>query len=79
MRLELQEKIIPKKKWRIGVENPDETLTSNFNTVIELSDMSLATSGSYRNYYLDNNLMSHIIDPSTGFPQQQKLLFYCIA
>ena len=64
-----------KKKWRIGVENPDETLTSNFNTIIELSDMSLATSGSYRNYYLDNNnLMSHIIDPSTGFPSKTKVI-----
>ena len=66
---------IKKKKWRIGVENPDETLTSNFNTIIELSDMSLATSGSYRNYYLDNNnLMSHIIDPSTGFPSKTKVI-----
>tara|TARA_B100001057_G_scaffold120680_1_gene119337 strand:+ start:21682 stop:22674 length:993 start_codon:yes stop_codon:yes gene_type:complete len=64
-----------KKKWRIGVENPDETLTSNFNTVLELSDMSLATSGSYRNYYLDNNnLISHIIDPSTGFPSKTKVI-----
>ena len=63
------------KKWRIGVENPDETPTSNFNTVIELSDMSLATSGSYRNYYLDNNnLMSHIIDPNTGFPSKTKVI-----
>ena len=63
------------KKWWIGVENPDETPTSNFNTVIELSDMSLATSGSYRNYYLDNNnLMSHIIDPSTGFPSKTKVI-----
>ena len=63
------------KKWWIGVENPDETPTSNFNTVIELSDMSLATSGSYRNYYLDNNnLMSHIIDPSTGFPSKSKVI-----
>ena len=45
MRLELQDQTIQKKKkWRIGVENPDETPTSNFNTVIELSDMSLATS-----------------------------------
>lgn len=64
-----------KKKWRIGIENPDETLTSNFNTVIEISDMSLATSGSYRNYYIDNNnLMSHIIDPSTGFPSKTKVI-----
>ena len=64
-----------KKNWRIGVENPDEKPTSNFNTVIELSDMSLATSGSYRNYYLDNNnLMSHIIDPSTGFPSKTKVI-----
>ena len=64
-----------KKKWRIGVENPDETPTSNFNTIIELSDMSLATSGSYRNYYIDNNnFMSHIIDPSTGFPSKTKVI-----
>ena len=64
-----------KKKWRIGIENPDKTPTSNFNTVIELSNMSLATSGSYRNYYLDNNnLMSHIIDPSTGFPSKTKVI-----
>lgn len=64
-----------KKKWRIGVENPDETLTSNFNTVIEISDMSLATSGSYRNYYIDNNnLISHIIDPTTGFPSKTKVI-----
>ena len=28
---------LKKQKWRIGVENPDETTTSNFNTVIELN------------------------------------------
>lgn len=55
--------------WRIGIERPD-ALRGTLEEVIALRDLSLATSGDYRNYYEDDNgqRISHTIDARTGRP-----------
>lgn len=57
------------RPWQIGIETPD-ALQGTVEARIELSGMSLATSGDYRNYYEDEdgNRISHTIDARTGRP-----------
>jgi thiamine biosynthesis lipoprotein len=43
--------------------------------VINLKDRSLATSGNYRKFYIENGIKySHTIDPRTGYPAKNQLL-----
>ncbi|MBI1731445.1 MAG: FAD:protein FMN transferase [Gammaproteobacteria bacterium] len=59
--------------WRIGIERPVERGQS-VERVIELRDISLATSGDYRNYFEENGTRySHLIDPATGRPITHRL------
>ena len=54
--------------WKIGVESPDP-LSAAVVQVAKASDMGMATSGDYRNYFEeDGTRFSHIIDPKTGRP-----------
>ncbi len=54
--------------WAIAIEVPDNLSRSVFRT-LELRDMSMATSGDYRNYFeVDGARYSHTIDPRTGRP-----------
>jgi len=51
--------------WRVAIEQPQ--LIGMVNRVINLTDISLATSGDYRNYFeKDGVRFSHTIDPRTG-------------
>ena len=55
--------------WRIGVEGPTEQLGGKLAQVVELKNMSMATSGSYRNYKkYGHEIFQHTIDPKTGKP-----------
>lgn len=64
--------------WRIGINKPvDDSLSANqeIQTVLELSDLALATSGNYRNFYYKNGKKyAHTIDPRTGYPVQHSIL-----
>jgi thiamine biosynthesis lipoprotein len=63
--------------WRIGIERPAENRYSSpeVETAIELHNLSVVTSGSYRKYYEKDGLRySHTIDPSTGRPVEHSLL-----
>lgn len=61
------------KKWRIAVEQPDLT-TSIAKHGLEITNRAVATSGDYRNYFVDKGeRRSHIIDPKTGYPIKHKL------
>lgn len=58
-------------EWRVGVETPFEGNQSNgefIQQVISLSNCSMATSGNYRRYYVndDGKKVAHTIDPRTG-------------
>ncbi|MEO0425225.1 MAG: FAD:protein FMN transferase [Pseudomonadota bacterium] len=54
--------------WRIGVERPVAGQRS-VHQIIDVSDVGLATSGDYRNYFeRDGVRYSHIIDATTGRP-----------
>jgi thiamine biosynthesis lipoprotein len=53
--------------WRIAIERPDGS--GNVQQLVNLSDGSLSTSGSYRNYFERNGVRySHTIDPRSGRP-----------
>ena len=67
------------QSWRIGIDSPVDGNNSpgkDLQTVLTLtSGKGLATSGNYRNYYMENGKKyAHIIDPVTGFPVQHSLL-----
>lgn len=64
------------KSWRIGVEDPNFDQTQSYSKVISLENASMATSGSYRKYKVDQNgdRYAHIIDAKTGYPHKSKLL-----
>ncbi len=66
------------KVWRIGIDKPKEVMDSDrFQTIIELKDASLATSGNYRKFEVDSITgirYSHTIDPASGYPVRHKLL-----
>lgn len=64
--------------WRIGINKPiDDSLAVNqeLQTILQISDAGLATSGNYRNfYYKDGKKYAHTIDPRTGYPIQHNIL-----
>ena len=64
--------------WRIGVTKPnDDPLAENneLQTVLNVTDRAMATSGNYRNFYYKNGRKyAHTIDPKTGCPVQHSLL-----
>ena len=65
------------RKLRIGIEEPTEDrVLGQFQTIVELDSMSLATSGNYRKYWQDENgqKVVHSIDPETGQPVVHNLL-----
>ena len=64
--------------WSIGVNKPiDDSLSVNqeIQTVLKLTNVGLATSGNYRNfYYKGGKKYAHTIDPRTGYPIQHNIL-----
>ena len=64
--------------WRIGINKPtDDSLNTNqaIQDVVSVSNIAMATSGNYRNFYFKNGRKyAHTIDPKSGFPVQHSLL-----
>ncbi|MBR4368179.1 MAG: FAD:protein FMN transferase [Prevotella sp.] len=64
--------------WKIGVTKPvDDSLNTQQEqqAVLNVTDMAMATSGNYRNfYYKGGKKYAHTIDPKTGYPVQHSLL-----
>ena len=64
--------------WRIGISKPtDDSLATEteLQTVLELTNRAMATSGNYRNfYYKDGKKYAHTIDPATCRPVNHNLL-----
>ncbi|WP_159022712.1 FAD:protein FMN transferase [Formosa sp. L2A11] len=63
-------------EWKVGVEMPHFDGTKSLLRAVELKNESMATSGTYRKFKVDENgnKFSHIIDPLTGFPSKTNLL-----
>lgn len=60
--------------WRIGIEAPAEGGRQVIG-VVSLPDHGLATSGNYRNYYVEDGVKyAHTIDPRSGQPVRHRLL-----
>lgn len=71
--------ISPKRvPWKIGVTRPvDDSLSvsKELQSVINVTDKAMATSGNYRNFYYKNGKKyAHTIDPHTGYPVQHSIL-----
>ena len=64
--------------WKIGVNKPtdDSTQVNNeLQTVLNVSNTAMATSGNYRRFYYKNGKKyAHTIDPKTGYPVQHNIL-----
>jgi thiamine biosynthesis lipoprotein len=72
----VSEKRVP---WKIGVTKPSEdplaTGSGELQTVLNVTDKCMATSGNYRNfYYKGGRRYAHTIDPKTGKPVQHNIL-----
>ena len=71
----VSEKRIP---WKIGVTKPtDDGLLEGdeLQTVLNVTDKCMATSGNYRNfYYKGGKKYAHTVDPKTGYPVQHNIL-----
>jgi len=59
------------KPWRIGIEPPDNNggARSLVEYIVEPGNQAVASSGDYRNFYtIDEQRISHTIDPATARP-----------
>ena len=62
------------KGWNLGIARPEEGKVTDFEYVVRLKDMAVATSGDYRNnFYMENKRYSHTINPKTGLPVDHNL------
>lgn len=66
------------KHWSIGISRPVEdsiSVNNDVQTIIQITDCGIATSGNYRNfYYKGGKKYAHTINPATGFPVEHSLL-----
>lgn len=64
--------------WHIGITKPNlnnEGAQNGLQEILAVTDIAMATSGNYRNYYYEaGERRSHTIDPRTGYPVQHSLL-----
>ena len=67
-------KNIKSNNWVVGIETPFE-INSNIIATAQLEDLSIATSGNYRNFYkISDSLIYHTINPKTGYPAYTNML-----
>lgn len=65
--------------WRIGIEAPLDD-RQQAEHILPLLNMSVATSGDYRNYFVKDGVRySHTIDPRSGRPIQHRLASVTVA
>ncbi len=65
------------KGWILGINTPLQSASfAESSEYVQLKDVSMATSGNYRNYLetASGQTYGHTIDPSTGFPAKTDML-----
>ncbi|MBN1925087.1 MAG: FAD:protein FMN transferase [Prolixibacteraceae bacterium] len=64
--------------WRIGINEPNDNeslVPQKLQAIIGLKNKAIATSGNYRNFYIENGRKyAHTINPHTGYPVGHNLL-----
>ena len=59
--------------WKIGIQDPFMP-TGSYAGIVEVSDISVVTSGDYERYFhYQGKKYNHIIDPHTGYPADKDL------
>ena len=63
------------KDWKIGINTPSiNNFSNDIEKIISLNNLSIATSGNYRNYFIyDDKFYHHEIDIKTGEPVQSQI------
>lgn len=64
------------KLWKVAIEKPNVDGTRSLQKIIELDDESMATSGNYRKYKVNENgeKIVHTVNPITGLAFESNLL-----
>lgn len=63
------------KEWIISIEQPGALEDNIVESYFSIENKAVTTSGNFRRYYeSEGKLISHIIDPTTGFPVQNELI-----
>lgn len=58
--------------WRIAIQHPRPRGPNDFIGVVSVKDRSVVTSGDYERYFeYEGVRYTHLIDPRTGYPQQE--------
>lgn len=61
--------------WRLAIENPAVGAAGSVYTAISVTDVGIATSGDYRNFFIEDGVRySHLIDPRTSQPIEHDLV-----
>ena len=63
--------------WKVAINNPDLNSEDNCYRILNLNNLSIATSGNYRNYKIDSITKKkyvHVINPITGKSEQGNIL-----
>ena len=64
--------------WKVGVIKPSDdslSVSHELQTILNVTDVAMATSGNYRNFYYEGGKkFAHTIDPLTGYPVQHSIL-----
>lgn len=63
--------------WKIGLRDP---FGETYMGVLSINDRAVVTSGNYERYFIgeDGKRYGHILDPSTGYPAENGLVFVTI-
>ena len=62
-------------RWRLAIENPVPARAGGVYAAIAVTDVGIATSGDYRNFFVDKGTRySHLIDPRTALPIEHDLV-----
>ena len=61
--------------WRLAIEQPESAGGRQMIDAVAITDMGVATSGDYRNYFIQDGVRySHLIDPRTVKPIEHDLV-----
>lgn len=62
--------------WKVGIDDPNFEGEQSYSKIIPLQDESMATSGVYRKFKVDENgnRYAHIINTKTGYPTKTNVL-----